>query len=68
MRKLIPGFRYFKCERCWTEWKMQCRDHDTPSGATCMKCHHFETPYKSEPKPDWETDCGGNLIEGIDYE
>lgn len=61
MRKLVPGYRYFRCDECGKEWREECRDHASPSGSDCG-CGGFVHPWNSEPA-DLPVDTFGNLIE-----
>lgn len=58
-----PGFRFFKCEECGSEWKAKSRDCTSPSGETCIKddCLTFCHPVDYEEHYEWETDGFGNL-------
>ena len=58
-----PGYRFFYCEECGTEWKDVSRDCTSPSGDTCInqECQEFCHPIGYEPHYDWETDQFGNL-------
>ena len=61
--KIVPGFRYFKCEFCSYEWRDACRDSESPSQDSCIACGDYAEPYKSEPHPEWPVDNHGNLID-----
>lgn len=59
---MTPGWRYFMCEECGSHWREKCRDHETPSGSSCIECSEFVAPYRAEPHPEWPVDRSGNLI------
>lgn len=68
MRKVIQGWRYFKCEGCGTHWRETSRDCDTQSNSYCVnkECEgdHYgfgECPYKGEPDTSVEVDEYHNL-------
>lgn len=58
-----PGYRFFSCEACGTNWKEKSRDCTSPSGEICPDCNEFEHPIDSEPHYEWSTDKHGNLLE-----
>lgn len=62
MRKPIPGYRYFECDMCGTEWKTPTRDHTSPSGEHCISCDNPNSvsPWSSEPVA-LPLDANGNL-------
>ena len=60
--KVRRGWRYFQCFECDYKWKLPTRDHISPSGEDCPKCHEWAVPYKSEPDATLKCDDMGNLI------
>ena len=71
----MPGFRFFKCDECGSEWKSESRDCYSPSGECCLNqdCESMmngalTSPHNYEEHPEWPTDGSGNLIPGTDYE
>ena len=62
VRKVVPGYRYFRCEDCGMTWREPCRDHQTPSGSDCPNCQAFTRPHRSA-LADLPVDEFGNLIE-----
>lgn len=68
-RKVMRGWRYFKC-KCGNHWRETCRDHETPSRGSCPddECPSRLTggpsPYKGTSDETLPTDGHGNLGEG----
>lgn len=66
-RKVMRGWRYFKCDDCGTHWRESCRDHATPSGSVCPnymcdgRLFGGVGPYDSKEDASLETDGHGNL-------
>ena len=75
-RKLIPGWRHFKCTDCGHEWREASRDCQSLSVSGCPKADYGSIPHVMglgevidfTPRPDWELDESGNLLQYHNYE
>jgi hypothetical protein len=67
MKKIIPGFRLFRCDTCNNEWKYPCRDCYSSSGDSC-RCGDSVYPLECEEHPEWPVDVSGNIINEEQYE
>jgi hypothetical protein len=70
MTKLVPGFKFYRCEECGHEWTEKSRDCKSPSMSTCP---YFNDDWDRhvtgvgqvtgrEEHPEWTVDRSGNLI------
>ena len=70
-RKIMQGWRYFRCKHCGAHFKEACRDHAIPSNTSCINVacasNAFGGPdlVASAPDPSLPVDMSGNLIEYI---
>jgi hypothetical protein len=44
-RKLIPGYRFFRCDEFDHAWEEKSRDCQSPSDESCTKCGELSHPY-----------------------
>lgn len=63
MRTPIPGYRYFECEECGTDWRTATRDHQSPSGEHCPNCDNPNTMSPMDSVAvELPVDNHGNLV------
>lgn len=62
MRKIVSGYRIFKCDNCLLEVKWPTRDCHSPSGEHCPECLNFIHPSGHEEHSEWPKDASGNLL------
>lgn len=54
-RKIVPGYRFFKCSFCGQEDKIKTRDCHTLSVEECKFCGTDNSPVNFEEHPEWES-------------
>ena len=63
-KRIIQGWKHFKCNECALEWQEATRDYNSCSIGDCVSCHSEDVDLVGcAPDKSLSIDNGGNLTQ-----